>query len=114
MDAEEASALTRLKRLILWPIIGLLSVTTLYFLAAWAGSSIPRNSQWSEPGQGVEIMIETNGVHTAIVMPLVTAQKDWRPDFPEEIWVIRIATIPTSLLAGGSANSTSIPRNGAI
>jgi len=74
--------LTRLKRLILWPIIGLLSVTTLYFLAAWAGSSIPRNSQWSEPGHGVEIMIETNGVHTAIVMPLVTAQKDWRPDFP--------------------------------
>ncbi len=27
-------------------------------------------------------MIETNGIHTAIVMPVVTAQKDWRADFP--------------------------------
>jgi uncharacterized protein (TIGR02117 family) len=30
----------------------------------------------------VEIMVETNGVHTAIVMPLTTPQKDWRLDFP--------------------------------
>ncbi|MBX7481091.1 DUF2459 domain-containing protein [Qipengyuania sp. 6D47A] len=27
-------------------------------------------------------MIETNGVHTAIVMPLVSPMKDWRSDFP--------------------------------
>ena len=27
-------------------------------------------------------MIETNGVHTAVVMPLVTPLKDWRLDFP--------------------------------
>ncbi|RXZ66663.1 DUF2459 domain-containing protein [Pelagerythrobacter rhizovicinus] len=49
---------------------------------AWLGSSIPRNSGWTEPAHGVEIMIETNGIHTAIVMPLVNAQKDWRADFP--------------------------------
>jgi uncharacterized protein (TIGR02117 family) len=30
----------------------------------------------------VEIMVETNGIHTAIVMPLATPQKDWRTDFP--------------------------------
>lgn len=51
-------------------------------LAGWVGSSIPRNHDWTEPDSGIEIMVETNGVHTAIVMPLVTAQKDWSGDFP--------------------------------
>ena len=54
----------------------------LFMIAAWAGSAIPRNSDWTEPTSGVEIMVETNGIHTAIVLPLVTAQKDWRGDFP--------------------------------
>lgn len=49
---------------------------------SWLGSSIPRNSDWDEPENGVEIMIETNGVHTALVLPLVTPEKDWRLDFP--------------------------------
>jgi uncharacterized protein (TIGR02117 family) len=54
----------------------------LFVGAAWIGSSLPRNSGWNEPATGVPIMVETNGVHTAIVMPLVTAQKDWRGAFP--------------------------------
>lgn len=54
-----------------------------YFLAGWIGSSIPRNGDWREAKSGgVEIMVETNGVHTALVLPLVTPQKDWRRDFP--------------------------------
>jgi uncharacterized protein (TIGR02117 family) len=54
-----------------------------YFLAGWIGSSIPRNPGWQEAeAGGVEIMVETNGVHTALVLPLVTPQKDWRQDFP--------------------------------
>lgn len=61
---------------------GLALAVALFLLAAWIGSSIPRNAVWREPAQGVEIMVETNGVHTAIVMPLVTSQKDWRADFP--------------------------------
>src|SRR5699024_3668670 len=40
------------------------------------------NRDWQATSGGVEIMVETNGVHTAIVMPLVTPQKDWRQDFP--------------------------------
>lgn len=54
----------------------------LFVLAGWVGSSIPRNRDWTEPADGTEIMVETNGVHTAIVMPLVTPQKDWRSNFP--------------------------------
>lgn len=58
----------------------------LFVLAGWIGSSVPRNDDWREMPAGaagsVEIMVETNGVHTAIVMPLVTPQKDWRADLP--------------------------------
>ena len=54
----------------------------LFVLAGWIGSSIPRNSGWTEPDDGIAIMVETNGVHTALVLPLVTPQKDWRRDFP--------------------------------
>jgi len=54
----------------------------VFMLAAWIGSSIPRNPEWTEPAEGVDIMVETNGVHTAIVVPLVTPEKDWRAEFP--------------------------------
>ncbi len=54
----------------------------LFMLAGWLGSMIPRNAAWTEPADGVTLMVETNGIHTAIVMPLVTPQKDWRGAFP--------------------------------
>jgi uncharacterized protein (TIGR02117 family) len=53
-----------------------------FALAGWVGSSIPRNSDWIEPAEGIEIMVGTNGVHTELVLPLVTSEKDWRGDFP--------------------------------
>lgn len=59
-----------------------MALVAAFLLLAWIGSSIPRNGQWREPAAGVDIMVETNGIHTAIVVPLVTPQKDWREDFP--------------------------------
>lgn len=61
-----------------WLLLG----WAMFLLAGWAGSAIPRNSGWTEPDEGIEIMVETNGVHTAIVMPAVTAIKDWHTEFP--------------------------------
>ena len=58
------------------------ALVVLVLLAGWIGSSIPRNADWREPHQGVTLMIESNGVHTGIVMPVVSAQKDWRETFP--------------------------------
>ena len=59
-----------------------LLIAMTYLLAAWAGSSIPRNREWREPPEGVTIGVETNGVHTALVLPISSAAKDWRVDFP--------------------------------
>lgn len=58
------------------------SVIAAFLLIAWIGSSLPRNGGWTQPDQGVQIMVETNGVHTAIVLPLVNHIKDWRSQFP--------------------------------
>lgn len=58
----------------------------LFFLAAWIGSSIPRNRDWQEAlpddPAAVTIFVETNGVHTALVLPKYTPQKDWSGTFP--------------------------------
>ncbi len=71
-----------------WIGAALAIVVAAFFLSAWIGSSIPRNSTWEEPGPnasgGVTIMLETNGVHTGIIMPLVTPQHDWRTYFPQQ------------------------------
>ena len=70
------------KRLVLWPLAALTLLSAVLFLAAWIGSSIPRNGGWQQAENGVEILLETNGVHTALVLPLVNSHKDWREDFP--------------------------------
>ena len=68
---------------ILWRAIAWLALAVgLFMLTAWLGSSVPRNSDWEEPDEGVTLMLETNGIHTGIIMPLVSADKDWRELFP--------------------------------
>ena len=54
----------------------------LFMLAGWIGSSLPRNADWREPKHGIEIFVETNGVHTALVLPRFHPLKDWSADFP--------------------------------
>lgn len=61
---------------------GMALAAGLFVLAGWAGGLVPRNAGAVQPADGVQIMVETNGVHTAIVMPIVTQDVDWRRDFP--------------------------------
>lgn len=62
--------------------IGFLALLAVFLLSAWIGAAVPRNADWVEPESGITIMVETNGFHTALVLPLVTPIKDWRTDFP--------------------------------
>lgn len=59
-----------------------------FALSAWIGAAIPRNAGWEEPDPSKEptiaILIGTNGVHTEIVMPIISAEQDWRALFPQE------------------------------
>jgi uncharacterized protein (TIGR02117 family) len=82
-----APPLRRLTRSIGWAALGLFTLIAGFALAGWIGSSIARNADWREPAPNdsgaVTIMVETNGVHTALVLPLVTPERDWRPIFPD-------------------------------
>ena len=62
----------------------LLLIVGLYMLAALVGSLIPRNGDWAEPERGITLYIETNGVHTGLIIPRQTDIADFsdlvRPD----------------------------------
>ena len=91
------SAFSRLKRLGLGFLAALAAVVVGYPLAAWAGSSIPRNSDWQPPESGIEIIVETNGTHTGIVVPIANHIKDWRATFPQ---MADLPAAPTHLALG--------------
>lgn len=73
-----------------------------YPLAGWIGSSIPQNRAFAEAeaDDGVDIMVETNGTHTGIVVPIVSAQKDWRATFPSAGMRRSDGQLPTHLAIG--------------
>jgi uncharacterized protein (TIGR02117 family) len=59
-------------------LLGLLAALPfLYLLGALAGSLIPANREWREPPTGITIFVETNGVHSAIILPARAAGLDW-------------------------------------
>lgn len=98
-----AAALRRLGRWTL-RLTGALAVVVLaFFLAAWVGSSIPAGSALPAPApseDAVEIMVETNGTHTSIVLPVVSAAKDWREVFPSAARPLPDGRLPTHLSIG--------------
>lgn len=78
----------------------LLAMTLAYFVAAWIGSAIPRNADWQQPADGVEIMVETNGIHTGIVMPVISEVIDWRTVFPSAAQPTSSGELPTHIAIG--------------
>jgi uncharacterized protein (TIGR02117 family) len=61
---------------------GILAVPLVYLLAALILGAIPANPGWHEAKQGIRIFVRTNGVHTWIMVPKVSAEMDWRPLVP--------------------------------
>ncbi|MEG3163082.1 TIGR02117 family protein [Sphingomonas sp. PB2P19] len=49
-----------------------------YAVAGAIGGAIPTNRAWRPAARGVRIFVESNGVHTGIVMPKSAAGVDWR------------------------------------
>lgn len=59
----------------------LVLIILAYPMAGIVGGLIPTNASWSSPDRGITLFIESNGVHTSIVMPKVAAGVDWRETF---------------------------------
>lgn len=59
--------------------LGLVGLVLAYGAAGLIGGAIPVNAAWRPPARGIEIWVESNGIHTGIVVPKVAAGIDWRP-----------------------------------
>lgn len=81
-------------------LAAILTIAALYGVSGWIGSSIPRNSDWVEPANGVTIMVETNGTHTGMVVPVFSPEKDWRETFPSAAQPRSDGQVPTHLAIG--------------
>lgn len=62
---------------------GLALLTMAYLLAAFLGSRLPRNMDWRPAATGVDIQVESNGIHTALILPKQAAGHDWGNMFSE-------------------------------
>lgn len=71
-------ALTRISRI----AAAIALLLGIYPAAGLVGRVIPANAGWRPPAAGVTIWVESNGIHTGIVVPKVAAGVDWRGVFP--------------------------------
>ncbi|MFC4292290.1 DUF2459 domain-containing protein [Sphingorhabdus arenilitoris] len=63
---------TALRALAAWPLL----IIGVYMGSAWAGSSIGANNAWKPAASGIDIFVETNGVHVSIIVPMSAAGED--------------------------------------
>jgi uncharacterized protein (TIGR02117 family) len=63
---------TAMRALVGW----LLLVVGLYMAAALVGSYVPANNDWKQPSEGIDIFVETNGVHVSLIVPMSAAGED--------------------------------------
>lgn len=68
----------RVTTLVAHALLALAALAIGFGTAGLIGGAIPVNEDWREPANGVEIFIESNGIHTGIVVPKVAAGIDWR------------------------------------
>ncbi len=54
------------------------SLIGLYLIAAAIGSYWSVNADWREPETGITIYVSDNGIHTSLILPMETLQKNWR------------------------------------
>ena len=62
-------------------VLAVLGFAAFYGILVWVGAIIPVNSSFqslSDHTAGHDIYVRSNGVHTDIVLPVVTNVRDWR------------------------------------
>ena len=66
------NVLSGVRALIGWPAL----IVGLFFFCALIGSIIPANNAWRQPVDGIDIFVESNGIHVSLVLPISAAGED--------------------------------------
>lgn len=61
-----------LRRIFAWAALA----AGIFFGAALLGSVVPANAGWNEPDGGIELFVQTNGVHVSLIIPMQAAGED--------------------------------------
>lgn len=95
---------SRAGRIAIDVLLWLAALILAYGAAGLVGGSIPVNPGWRPPAEGVTIYVETNGVHTDLVVPVAAAGIDWRDlARPEDIADPRYAAYDHLAIGWGEA-----------
>lgn len=78
IDRNPRVALTAARNWGVRIVLALVAILAAYAVAGYAGGAIPANRDWQPPERGIEIFVESNGVHTGVVVPKIAAGIDWR------------------------------------
>jgi uncharacterized protein (TIGR02117 family) len=57
---------------------GIFSLIFIYLLSAIVLALIPTNRDFKEPEEGITILIDSNGAHADLVLPVYTVGVDWK------------------------------------
>lgn len=76
------SILKRIARYLFRTFLAIVIFVALYLLCAFTFSRIAVNDDFVQPEEGVTIYIESNGVHTDIVVPVQHPLADWSEKLP--------------------------------
>jgi len=63
-------------------ILGLLSFCVLYIVAEYSLSRISAPRKNIDEEKTIQVFVQSNGVHTDIVLPVVNEEMDWSQLFP--------------------------------
>lgn len=80
--ARRRSLPRRLWRVLVRGTLVIVLAVVLYIGAAFVLGSIPVNSDWKEPAQGITVFIVSNGVHCDFVLPARSEARDWTRELP--------------------------------
>lgn len=82
-------------------IVAVVAMAMLYLLAVWILGAIPVNRSYRPATTGIDIMIQSNGVHTDFYLPAKTPAKDWTTYAPLQSMTPHFASSDYVLIGWG-------------
>ncbi|MEN3809943.1 TIGR02117 family protein [Chromobacterium piscinae] len=65
-------------------LLAIPALIACYLLAALALGLLPSNRDWRPPSSGIPIYLDSNGVHTSLILPVRSDAMDWSIAFPPQ------------------------------